>query len=72
MACTGRGGAPGGGDSQKVSRGIATITIGVLVGGGLGLLVGFLLPGLDNPFVYMAIGIAVGAGASIAFRGWGD
>lgn len=51
-----------------MSRYIATITIGALVGGLLGLLVGLFLPGLENPFTYMAIGIAVGAGVSLAFR----
>lgn len=43
------------------------ITIGALVGGVLGLLVGLLLVGvtdsIDNPFWAMSIGIAVGAGA---------
>jgi hypothetical protein len=55
-----------------VSRTVAKIVVGALVGGVLGLLAGFLLPGVGNPFTYASIGIAVGAGASLAFGGGGD
>ena len=53
-----------------MSRTIAAIVVGALVGGGLGLLIG-LVSGAGNPFVYMAIGIAVGGGAYLAIRGGG-
>jgi uncharacterized membrane protein len=47
---------------------VAAITVGAVVGGALGLLLG-LVSAADNPFTYMAIGIAVGAAASLAFPG---
>ena len=51
-----------------MSKTIAAIIIGATIGGGLGLLIG-LISGAGNPFTYMAIGIAVGAGASIPLMG---
>jgi hypothetical protein len=56
-------------EDRKVSgRAFAAITIGAVAGGALGLLLG-VVSGADNPFTYMAIGIAVGAGASLAYPG---
>ena len=49
---------------MNTSGTIALIVVGALVGGGVGLIVG----GVDNPFYIMAVGIAVGAGGSVA---WG-
>ena len=49
-----------------MGRAAARIVIGALVGGGLGLLLGLLM-GAANLFVYVDIGIAVGAGAFLAF-----
>lgn len=47
------------------------ILIGAVVGGVLGLLIGLVLRA-ENPFIYMGIGIAVGAGVAggyLAVRG---
>ena len=54
------------GGARMLSRSVAAITVGAIVGGVIGLVVGLLI-GVDNPFVYMGIGIAVGAGMSIPF-----
>jgi len=48
-----------------MSRSIAAVAAGVLIGGGIGLLIGVAL-GAINPFVFGIIGIAVGVGASVA------
>jgi len=53
-----------------MSRAIAKITIGALIGGAIGLLVGLALASTSiggNPFLYVGIGIAVGAGISTVF-----
>lgn len=50
---------------RALSRGIAAVAAGVLIGGGIGLLVGGAL-GMINPFVLGLIGIAVGVGVSVA------
>ncbi len=52
-----------GGGLRAVSRSIAVVAAGVLVGGGIGLLVGTAL-GVFNPFVLGVVGMAVGVGAS--------
>ena len=48
-----------------MSRSIAAVAAGVLIGGGTGLLVGTAL-GAINPFAFGIVGIAVGVGAAIA------
>ena len=48
-----------------MGRAAARTVIGALVGGGLGLLLGVLVSE-GNPLVYVSIGVAVGAGASLA------
>jgi len=52
--------AEGGRGLRAVSRIVATVAAGALVGGGIGLLVGVAL-GAINPFVLGLIGIAGGA-----------
>ncbi len=52
---------------MNTSRTIALIVVGALIGGRVGLIAG-LVGGVDNPFYIMAVGIAVGAGGSLA---WG-
>lgn len=61
------GGAPPGKGVRlrALSRSIAAVAAGVLIGGGIGLLAGAAL-GMINPFVFGLIGIAVGVGASVA------
>ena len=49
-----------------MSKGIAAITIGALVGGVIGLAAGLVI-GADNPFVYTGIGIALGAAMATPF-----
>lgn len=56
--------AEDGGKLRAMSRSIAAVAAGVLIGGGTGLLVGAAL-GVINPFVFGFIGIAAGVGASI-------
>jgi len=51
---------------MNTSRAIASIVVGALIGGGVGLIVGSV-GGVDNPFYIMAVGIAVGAGGSLAW-----
>lgn len=47
-----------------MSRSVAIITAGAIVGGVLGLVAG-LLVGAGNPFFWAAIGIALGAAVTI-------
>jgi len=47
-----------------MSKALTSITVGAVVGGLLGFLIGLVT--MDNPFTAMAVGIAVGAGASSA------
>lgn len=51
---------------MSISRTIASIVAGALIGGGIGLIAGSV-GGADNPFYIMAVGIAVGAGGSLAW-----
>lgn len=47
-----------------MSRSVAIITVGAVVGGMLGLVAG-LLAGAGNPFFWAAVGIALGAAVTI-------
>ena len=49
-----------------LSKSVAIITVGAITGGVIGLVLGLLLSA-SNPFVYMGLGIALGAAGSIPF-----
>lgn len=49
-----------------MSRNVAAITIGGIVGGAIGLVAGLVVRA-GNPFLYAGIGIALGAALAIPF-----
>jgi hypothetical protein len=57
-------------ETDGMSKTVAKITIGALIGGVVGFLIGLVLASTSiggNPFLYASIGIAVGAGVSTVF-----
>lgn len=57
-------------ETDGMSKTVAKITIGALIGGVVGFLIGLVLASTSiggNPFLYAGIGIAVGAGVSTVF-----